>query len=44
MENHILFISAFKDIDRSNWQHYKRSTKLYISYFMNIAKNIKYKP
>ena len=39
----ILFITAFKDIGRSNWTTHKRTNEEYFSYFLNITNNIKYK-
>jgi hypothetical protein len=39
----IIFITSFKDINRSNWEHYNRSTDGYIDYFCTLANNIKYK-
>ena len=41
--NEIIFVTAFKDINRTNWEHYNRSTELYIDYFYTLSDNIKYK-
>jgi len=41
--NEIIFVTAFKDINRTNWEHYNRSTESYINYFYTLANNIKYK-
>jgi len=39
----ILFITAFKDINRKDWKHYERTNETYLRYFYNLAKNINYK-
>lgn len=39
----IIFVTAFKDIGRSTWNNYSRSTDTYITLFMILAQNIKYK-
>jgi hypothetical protein len=39
----IIFITAYKDINRNNWEHYSASNDYYINYFYNLANNIKYK-
>jgi hypothetical protein len=41
--NDILFITAYKDIGRSNWITHKRTTDDYLNYFLNILENIEYK-
>jgi hypothetical protein len=43
MENDILFITAFKDIGRNNWNMYRRTNEEYINNFLNLANNITYK-
>jgi hypothetical protein len=40
--NTILFITAFKDIGRSNWPTHKRTNQDYLNYFMILANNINY--
>lgn len=35
----VLFVSAFQDLGRTNWLHYKRATSDYVSVFGNIAKH-----
>ena len=42
-DKEIIFITAFKDINRTNWKHYDRSTSSYINYFYTLSDNIKYK-
>jgi hypothetical protein len=42
MSNDILFITAYKDIGREKWSHYKRTNIEYFSYFINLTNNIKY--
>lgn len=42
-DKEIIFVTAFKDINRTNWKHYERSTNMYINYFYTLANNIKYK-
>jgi len=42
-DKEIIFITAFKDINRTNWSKFERSTELYINYFYTLADNIKYK-
>lgn len=37
-DKRVLFISAFKDLGRSEWNHYKRTTEQYIEYFGNLLK------
>ena len=37
--NDILFVTAFKDIGRSNWTTHKRSNQEYFNYFLNITNN-----
>lgn len=39
----ILFVTAFKDIGRGNWDNYKRDNQEYIKYFLQLANNINYK-
>ena len=39
----ILFVTAFKDIGRADWQFIPRSIETYVEQFMNLAKNIDYK-
>ena len=41
--NDILFVTAFKDIGRSEWNSHKRTNEDYFNYFLNITNNIKYK-
>jgi len=41
--NDIIFTTAYKDINRGNWNNFVRSNKTYIDYFYNLADNIKYK-
>lgn len=38
----IVFVSAFRDIGRSNWATQTRSTADYIQYFVQLASNIRY--
>jgi hypothetical protein len=38
----ILFVTAFKDIDRESWRHYRRTNKEYYDMFIKLASNIKY--
>jgi hypothetical protein len=40
--NNIIFITAFKDIERNNWNDYKRTNEEYYEYFANLTNNIKY--
>ena len=39
----IIFVSAFKDINRKSWSSIPRTNELYFEQFNNLAKNIKYK-
>jgi len=39
----ILFITAFKDIDRKSWKVIPRTNEKYIGDFLNLANNIKYR-
>ena len=39
----IIFTTAFKDIHRSQWNHYKRTNANYYDDFYKLAKNIHYK-
>jgi len=39
----IIFVTAYKDIGRSNWKTFKRSNEEYLNYFINLASNITYK-
>lgn len=39
----IIFTTAFKDINRSNWPYFTKSNEIYINLFCNLANNIKYK-
>lgn len=39
----IIFVTAFKDINRGDWEHYNRTIGGYIDYFYTLANNIKYK-
>lgn len=41
--NNILFVTAFKDINRSKYSHYTRTNDTYFYYFFNLVNNIKYK-
>ena len=38
----ILFVTAFKDIGRSNWHVFNRTNEEYFNYFYNLANNIDY--
>ena len=38
----IIFTTAFKDINRSNWNCFIRTNQTYINYFYNLADNINY--
>ena len=40
--NNILFVSAFKDINRNNWNTHSRGIESYINFFLNLAFNLKY--
>ena len=40
--NDILFVTAFKDIGRNNWNSYKRSNENYYNAFINITKVLQY--
>jgi hypothetical protein len=40
--NDVIFVTAFKDIGRNNYSHYKRSNDKYFESFFNIASNIEY--
>lgn len=42
MNEDIIFITAFKDINRKNWNNFRRSNDQYFSNFYNLAKNIEY--
>jgi len=42
MNNDILFVTAFKDINRKSWSHYTRTNEEYYKYFINLAKGIEY--
>ena len=42
MNHDIIFVTAFKDIDRKNWDNYSRSDETYFSCFYRLAKNIEY--
>ena len=42
MQNDILFITAYKDINRKNWQHYGRTTDEYLKCFLKLTENIDY--
>ena len=39
----ILFISAFKDINRKSWLDISRTNEVYVEQFMNLANNISYR-
>ena len=41
--NEIIFTTAYKDINRKNWDHYKATNEYYINYFNTLVDNIKYK-
>jgi len=43
MENEIIFTTAFKEINREQWNCYQVSTGRYIDYFIDLGKTIKYK-
>ena len=38
----ILFITAYKDINRSSWQHYKMTNNDYVTSFLNILNYMTY--
>lgn len=38
----ILFVTAYKDINRSTWMHYGRSNKEYFECFFRLAQNIEF--
>ena len=40
--NNILFVTAFKYINRDKWTSFCRTTNTYIDYFLMLANNIKY--
>lgn len=40
--NNILFITAFKDINRGKYKHYTRTNDTYFDYFFNLANTIQY--
>ena len=42
MSSNIVFVSAFRDIGRSNWAAQTRSTSDYINYFLRLASNIQH--
>lgn len=42
MNRDIIFVTAFKDINRKNWDNYSRSNETYFSCFYRLAKNIEY--
>jgi len=39
----ILFVTAYKDVGRSNWEGFQRTSLEYIRYFYNLADSIEYK-
>jgi len=39
----ILFVSAFKDINRKSWSSIPRTNEVYVEQFMNLANNISYR-
>jgi hypothetical protein len=39
----IIFVTAYKDINRGNWNYFRRTNQMYIDYFYNLAYNIKFK-
>ena len=39
----IIFVTAFKEINRGDWKGYEVSTQRYIDYFYTLSDNIKYK-
>lgn len=41
--NEIIFVTAFKDINRDKWMTYNVSNGRYVDYFYDLAKTIKYK-
>lgn len=43
IKDNILFVTAYKDIDRHLWHIYRRTTDEYIQSFLRLANNIKYK-
>jgi hypothetical protein len=42
MNRDIIFVTAFKDIDRKNWKNFRCSNDTYFNHFYRLAKNIKY--
>ena len=42
MKNDILFITAFRDINRGNWNHIPRKTDNYCDSFYKFASKMKY--
>ena len=41
-DSSILFVTAYKDIGRSNWNNYNRTNEKYFECFIKLTKNIKY--
>lgn len=42
-DTEIIFVTAFKDINRDKWEHYSLSARRYIDYFYTLSDNISYK-
>ena len=42
-EDDIIFITAYKDIGRSNWPHFQRTNQAYFECFIRLIQNIKYR-
>ena len=40
--NDIIFVTAFKDINRENWEYFSRGNDTYLNNFLKLAKNIDY--
>jgi len=41
-QKNTMFVTAFRDIGRGMWKHYKRPNSEYINYFLLMAENIKH--
>lgn len=42
MNDGIIFVTAFKDINRGNWDNFRRSNSEYLNNFFNLSNNIEY--
>ena len=42
-DNDVLFVTAYKDINRESWQHYVLTNDYYIERFIRLTNNIQYK-